>query len=246
MTCRKAKQEEEVIPEVLLPMRKWCLLLLFLFSCSNTYANPFKQHIEQDIQRYSQQQNWPTYDHDITLWLPNKMTDLPYCKSAIHYQRTTPNNAPVGRVNYAISCPQPSWKMKAYAKVKIWLYTWHAKVDINKGHILKPEDIQLQKTLINRSTQRYISRDQKVLNLQAKRYIRAGKIILPRQLQQQLSVKRGDEVIIRAGTGGFVVSMKGKALKNGSVGDKIYIKNLSSGKKIQAKIIESGIVEPLF
>ncbi len=250
MIYKRSKQEREVGTEVgtevQLPFRKLLILTILWLLNNSVSAHLFQQQVEQDIKRYSQQQNWLNYDAEILIWLPNKAEHLPACKDSVQYQRTTPNNAPIGRVNYLISCTQPSWKIRAHAKVKIGLEVWHAKTDINPNQILKKQNIRLQRGIISRHTQRFITSPQQLINQRAKRRIRSGKIILPSQLQQRLLVKRSDEVIIRASSGSFVVSMKGKALQDGKLGDKIYIKNLSSGNKIQAKIIASGVVETLF
>jgi flagella basal body P-ring formation protein FlgA len=246
MSYRKIKQKREVEAEARLPLRKLLVLSVLWLLSNRVSAHLFQQQVGQDIKRYSQQQNWKTYDAEVVIWLPNKADNLPDCESTIQYQRATPNNAPIGRVNYLISCTHPNWKIRAHAKVKIGLDVWHAKTDINPNQILKKQDIQLQRGVISRHTQRFITSSQQLINQQTKRRIRSGKIILPSQLQQRLLVERGDEVIIKAGSGSFVVSMKGKAQQNGQLGDKIYIKNLSSGNEIQAKIIASGVVETLF
>ena len=246
MTYSTNGQEEEGRAEVQLPLGKLLILTILWLLSNSVSAHLFKQQVEQDIKRYSQQQNWLNYDAEVLIWLPNNANHLPACKNTVQYQRATPNNAPIGRVNYLISCTQPSWKVRAHAKVKIGLEVWHAKTDINPNQILKKQHVQLQRGVISRHTQRFITSSQPLVNQRAKRRIRSGKIILPSQLQQRLLVERNDEVIIRAGSGSFVVSMKGKALQSGQLGDKIYIKNLSSGKKIQAKIIASGVVETLF
>jgi flagella basal body P-ring formation protein FlgA len=55
-------------------------------------------------------------------------------------------------------------------------------------------------------------------------------------------VDRGQTVDLVAQSAGLVVNMQGKALANGSEGDRLLVKNLSSGKRVEGLVLASGTV----
>ncbi len=48
---------------------------------------------------------------------------------------------------------------------------------------------------------------------------------------------------IVASQGSLQVRMKGKALDNGARGDRIRVRNLSSGRQISGEMIASGVIQ---
>lgn len=238
----------EVKAEARFPQGKliFATCLLILLIATSAQAKSFYHQVENDVLAYAQLQQWHDFSYDIAIWLPNKAQQLPQCDNSITFKSATPDRAPLARVSYLISCTQPKWKMRAYAKVKVWLDIWHAKTDISANQQLTAAQLQLKRADISSLTQGFVTDAQQLLNQRNLRRIRAGRAISPQQVERPFLVTRGDEVIIRASTGGFVATMKGKALQSGKKGDKILIQNLSSNKRIQAKVASDGIVETLF
>lgn len=221
-----------------------CLLTLLI--ATRAQATSFYHQVENDVLTYAQLQQWHDVSYDIAIWLPNKAQRLPQCDNPITFKSATPDRAPLARVSYLISCTQPKWKVRAYAKVKVWLDIWHAKTDISANQQLTSAQLQLKRAEISTLTQGFVTDETQLLKQRSLRRIRAGRAISPQQVERPFLVTRGDEVIIRAASGGFVATMKGKALQSGKQGDKILIQNLSSNKRIQAKVASDGIVETLF
>jgi flagella basal body P-ring formation protein FlgA len=57
------------------------------------------------------------------------------------------------------------------------------------------------------------------------------------------AVKKGERVTITAALSSINIKMSGKALSNGSIGEMIKVKNISSNKTIEAQVIRPGIVQ---
>lgn len=247
-------RQGEAQAEARFPLRKFlytsCLSLFLLTAgllpATSVQADPFYQRVESDLTAYARLQQWQNYSYDIALWLPGKAKQLPRCATGVKFKPASAGKAPLARVSYLISCAEPKWRIRAHAKIKVWLDVWHAKTDIAVNQRLTPQLIQLKKAEISKLTRGFVTDPGQLLNQRSLRRIRAGKVISPQQLQHPFLVNRGDEVIIKASSETFVATMKGKALQNGKQGDRIVIENLSSGKRIQAKVTGEGIVETLF
>ena len=70
-----------------------------------------------------------------------------------------------------------------------------------------------------------------------KRNLKAGETLRPSLLKQPKTIKKGQKVSIIARSGSLQVSMPGKALDSGHTGDHIRIRNLSSKRVIEGRII---------
>ncbi len=247
-------RQGEAQAEAQFPLRKFLFtssLSLFLLTAgllpaTSVQADPFYQRVENDLTTYARQQQWQNYSYDIALWLPGKSKQLPSCATGIKIKPASAGKPPLARVSYLISCAEPNWRIRAHAKIKVWLDVWHAKTDIAVNQQLTPPLLLLKRAEISRLSRGFVTDPGQLLNQRSLRRIRAGKVISPQQLQHPFLINRGDEVIIRASSETFVATMKGKALQNGKRGDRITIENLSSGKRVQAKVTDEGVVETLF
>lgn len=81
-----------------------------------------------------------------------------------------------------------------------------------------------------------------VIGKQAKRSLSANSIIVKDYLQDQILIKRNDQVTIEVSYGGINIQTRGKALENGAKGQWIWVENLSSGAKVQGLVTGAGTV----
>ena len=89
----------------------------------------------------------------------------------------------------------------------------------------------------------YFQSPERVIGKKLKRGLARSGVLTPRMLTSEKLVKRGSEVLILARGGEFSVRMKGKALRDGGLGERIEVRNSSSGRKLSAIVIQSGMVE---
>ncbi|MCK4257467.1 MAG: flagellar basal body P-ring formation protein FlgA [Halanaerobiales bacterium] len=81
-----------------------------------------------------------------------------------------------------------------------------------------------------------------VVDKQAKRSFRLDTVLINNYLIEPKLVHRNDQVTIEVWAGAIHVQTFGKALSDGARDQWIWIENLSSGKKIQARVIDIGLV----
>jgi len=114
--------------------------------------------------------------------------------------------------------------------------------NLKKKEIIKKEDVYLARRNISHLAQEVIHNINKVVGLRAKHSIRAETCIKTWMLEKTPVVERGDLVTILAESGDLKVTVPGKILERGYLGDLIRVENAMSKKKIYAKVINHSIV----
>ena len=71
----------------------------------------------------------------------------------------------------------------------------------------------------------------------------AGQILHPALLAGSVAVRRGQQVILLANSGGVLVRMTGTAVVDGDVGERIQVRNSSSTRIVEGVVREDGTVE---
>jgi len=120
-----------------------------------------------------------------------------------------------------------------------------AAVNIRRGSIITPDQVEMIRRDISKLDMPYFSRE-RVVGLQAKRTIRAGKPLDTMNVAPPPVVKKGEPVEIIASRGPLRISTKGIATMDGRPGDFIRVKNISSSKLVYCKVDAPGIVSVEF
>ena len=75
------------------------------------------------------------------------------------------------------------------------------------------------------------------------RPLQPDQVLAPIHVEQAEVVRRGDQVIISARSGGISVRMPGEALSDGGMGKQINVRNLGSQRVVKARVTGPGQVE---
>ena len=134
------------------------------------------------------------------------------------------------------------WPVKVSSDMQVFLPVVVSSAVINRGDTITRAQLQLQENEITRAKRGFYYRLDQVAGMGAKRRIRANQMLSPDLIDQPQLIKRGDKIKITANRDGITASMPGEALENGSKDEVIRVKNLSSGKTIEAKVVETGVV----
>ncbi|MDX2425651.1 MAG: flagellar basal body P-ring formation chaperone FlgA, partial [Cycloclasticus sp.] len=89
----------------------------------------------------------------------------------------------------------------------------------------------------------YLRDADQAVNYVLKKRLRRGDIVSVNNLSKPIIIKRGDTIEILAKNNEFQISMKGVALKAGSKGDKIKVKNMKTQRTIQGIILDNHTVK---
>ncbi|MCQ4259988.1 flagellar basal body P-ring formation chaperone FlgA [Stutzerimonas stutzeri] len=204
-----------------------------------------EQHLRVMLEGQAARQGWQGMQLRYDINVPAASTELAQCSSTPQIQATGDAPSAMDRQQLRVSCPD-GWSLNATGQAHVFLPVVHAEGIIDRGQTLTTNDLKLQRINIAKARRGYYNRIEEVAGLAAKRRIRAGQTITPALLEQAMAVKRGQPVKIVASHDGIEASTSGEALADGQPNDVIRVRNMGSGKVIDAKVIEAGVVTSTF
>ncbi|GHS92869.1 hypothetical protein AGMMS50276_01790 [Synergistales bacterium] len=113
---------------------------------------------------------------------------------------------------------------------------------VKRGEALRPTDVTVRQLRVNKAGA-YLSRPEDVVGRALRRNLSQGEAIQKDLLITSVAVTKGKTVTIVARDGNLVVRAKGEALDNGSVGDAVRVRNITSKTIINATVIATDTVE---
>ncbi len=157
---------------------------------------------------------------------------------------STPNNGQASKVTVGVRCNgEKSWTLYVPVTVIVMADVVTAAKELRRGQILTPQDLTIEQKDIARQHQGYLANLKEAIGKQVKYNIRRGQVITPAKVAAPKAVKRNSQVTIVAQNPAIQVRMKGTALENGAVGDRIRVRNNSSKRELEAKVLSQGIVQ---
>jgi flagella basal body P-ring formation protein FlgA len=105
------------------------------------------------------------------------------------------------------------------------------------GDIITSADINYVSMRADTINSQYLTTVEKIIGMTPKKSIAPDSAIRISDLQVPLLVKRNDNVNVTLSSGSMKISMKGRALENGSMGSTIKVINTASKREIEATVV---------
>ncbi|MCU7806707.1 MAG: flagellar basal body P-ring formation protein FlgA [Candidatus Thiodiazotropha sp. (ex Semelilucina semeliformis)] len=154
-----------------------------------------------------------------------------------------PGGISLGRTTVGVSCQLPKpWTLYVSANVGREMPVAVAQRDLSRGTPIGPDDLSLEIMNTSHLLRGHFSSVEEINGRTLKRTLRRGQVVTPSMLVVQKTVRRGEQITILAGAGPIEVRSRGKALRDGNPGDLIPVLNLASKKKLEARVVTSGLV----
>ncbi|HNQ24463.1 MAG TPA: flagellar basal body P-ring formation chaperone FlgA [Phycisphaerae bacterium] len=119
-----------------------------------------------------------------------------------------------------------------------------ARVPINQGAIIRPQEVQLVSTLFTRLDQLGLSDPARVIGQRARRFLRAGSMLEPGDLDEVPLVTRNQLVTLTTTVGSISVTTAAKAMESGGLGDVVSVRSTDNRKlEYHAVVVGPGKVE---
>jgi flagella basal body P-ring formation protein FlgA len=113
--------------------------------------------------------------------------------------------------------------------------------DVERGDILKSSDVSVERRPRSEISGEAASRD-RALGMQMRRAIRAGQPLKTADLAKPDLVQRDQTVTLIFESAGLYLTVRGKALENGTEGDVVNVLNLQSKRTVSGTVIGRGQV----
>jgi flagella basal body P-ring formation protein FlgA len=150
----------------------------------------------------------------------------------------------MGKTTIGVKCNSTNpWSLNVPVTISVFKNVLVASRQLQKGTVLTASDIKLQKTDVAKLHYGFFETLKDGAGKKLKRRILTGVVLTPAMLKNPQLISRGQQINIVAQSGRMTVRMKGKALANGAVGERIKVLNVKSKKKLEGVITPSGEVK---
>ena len=184
-----------------------------------------------------------TARHEIQVNPLDPRLRLAACDSNLTQSLESPAQ-PVGRVTVRVSCEGSTpWTVFVPAQVRIFRPVVVVKTAFRRDSIIGAGDVALVEQDVSLLNRGYVAEVEQVIGRKLTRATRTDQVLTPAMLQLAEAVRRGDQVVISARSGGINVRMQGEALSGGTLGQQISVRNLTSQRVIRARVTGPGQVE---
>jgi len=162
------------------------------------------------------------------------------CKTPLQLSAANPlNNNRQSTIK--IKClDQNSWQVFVHTRQQELIEVITAAKGISKGQKITAKHLTTKKVAKHLTRSNQFKSKEFLIGGRSKRNVRAGQSI---NYNYICNVCKGDKVTILVSFKGMTIKTQGEALEDGRVGDNIAIRNVKSGKKIQAQVTNALQVE---
>ncbi|MCK1783141.1 flagellar basal body P-ring formation protein FlgA [Pseudomonas sp. TNT11] len=168
---------------------------------------------------------------------------MPMCDKELTATLESPAQ-PIGRVTVKVRCEGASpWTVFVPAQVKLFRDVVVVSRPLKRSGIIGYEDVSLRERDISLINQGYLTSVDQAVGQRLTRPMVTDQVITLVHLEQAEVIRKGDQVVISASSGGLNVKMPGEALSNGGMSEQIRVKNLNSNRVIRARVTAPGQVE---
>lgn len=171
---------------------------------------------------------------------------LPQCEQPLQVFSQSGEVKP-GRNTVGVRCHgEKGWTIYSTVSIKAFKDVLVLKKTLNRNDIIRAEYLSMETRDTGLLQQGYVTEVDEIVNKQAARNIPAGSVLGRHHYVDPTLVKRGERVTIQSAKAGMLISAVGTAMADGSRGQKINVKNMSSQRVIQATVVEAGQVSVYF
>lgn len=142
-----------------------------------------------------------------------------------------------------ISCARPAWRLYVPARVAGRAEVAVLVQPVAAGATLRAADIRLEARDTATLGYGWIDEPDDLVGRRIRRSLPAGHPLSPGDLEQSRLVATGDTVTIVSRTHGIEVRMQGRALSHGGRDEQISVRNMQSGRTVDAVVVATGTVE---
>lgn len=145
-------------------------------------------------------------------------------------------------VGVRCGAPRP-WKLFVPVRVSITAPVLVAANSLPAGTVLSAGDLTVADRELSKLHYGYLREGEVVTGMVLRRKVAAGQPLRSELLTAPHIVRRNQQVILSSGGGSVHIRMAGTAMSDGRRGQRIRVKNLSSGRIVEGVVRSSEVVE---
>jgi len=204
-----------------------------------------RESIEHAAYMYAFEQVQANYDDAQIVMEPlDNRLRLKACNKPLEAFTTNNRKIGLGKQTIGVKCSAPvAWSLYVPVKVKVFRPVVIASRPLAAHHIITKSDIKVVSLDIGSFHQGYIKNSKQIIGQQLKYALSMGTVINPNSVKRQKIIKRGELISLVATAGKMEVRMTGTALSDGSLGQRVRVKNLSSKRVVEGVVDGPGVIK---
>ena len=220
------------------------LLLLMLSSSPLAQANTIQSlaAIESAVKGFVAQSVGAAGDSEFTLGRLDPRLRLAACDAALKMRFSRePRGGGPNAVEVRCEGSHP-WSLYVTVDVARFAQVVVSTRGLVRGAVISADDVVVARRRINGTRMDYLSSATSAVGRVAARAIGPDQILGAANVALPRLVKRGDEVTIASVGSTISVRVKGQALKDGALGDRVSVRNLNSKRVVEGVVNADGMV----
>ncbi len=150
------------------------------------------------------------------------------------------------RVNARVSCSTPSpWNLYVPVEIRVYRPVLVATRELRRGETIGEGDVALEERNALAAGAPPLTQVADVAGHSARRNIAANTVLSASLIELPVLVRRGDRLGVSARSGGITVQINGEALGTARLGERVRVRNLQSGRSIDAVVTGNGSAEAI-
>lgn len=220
------------------------LLLLMLSSSPLAQANTIQSlaAIESAVKGFVAQSIGEAGDSEFTLGRLDPRLRLAACDAALKMRFSRePRGGGPNAVEVRCEGSHP-WSLYVTVDVARFAQVVVSSRGLVRGAVITADDVVVARRRINGTRMDYLSSATSAVGRVAARAIGPDQILGAANVTMPRLVKRGDEVTIASVGSTISVRVRGQALKDGALGDRVSVRNLNSKRVVEGVVNADGMV----
>ncbi|MEL7310335.1 MAG: flagellar basal body P-ring formation chaperone FlgA [Pseudomonadota bacterium] len=147
------------------------------------------------------------------------------------------------RVTVGVACDGPQrWQVFVSVRAISWQPVVVLQNNVPRGAVLTAEDLAVRRSDVSTMTLGYFKSIDAVVGRTMIRSMSQGQTLSPSAVSARRDIQKGQTVSLIASIGGAQIRMSGEALSDSAVGQRVRVKNLSSGRTVEGTVRKDGAV----
>jgi flagella basal body P-ring formation protein FlgA len=151
-----------------------------------------------------------------------------------------------GRTVVGVRCGgEKPWKIYVPIQIVVTDTVLTASRALPRGHTLTADDVVAEARDVSRLAGGYLTHADDLVGRRLRQQLGVGRVVTPSLLEADIIVRRGQSVTITAQGETIRIDMAGTALADGSLNERIRVRNDQSGRVVEAVVRSGEFVEVL-
>ncbi len=166
------------------------------------------------------------------------------CDEALTVRSNSNNSPRGGRLTVQVQCYGSSpWHIFVPVRIEHMVRVINLTRPLAAGSRIQSDDLGWTEVDANRVNRDYLTDPKQIIGHVVERPVQTGHILSIQDLGIAQIIKRGDHVAMRAGSGGFSVTMEGIALGSAGLGQRVNVKNSRTGTVVQGTVVDRNTIQ---